>query len=235
MTFQPLRIPSLSDEIDRRIRDYILDNQLQPGDRLPGEADLARQLQVSRSAVREAFKALEALGIIEVRKGTGRFVKKGDLGALFQNLAYSILFDGKRILELLALRQTLEIGFIDQCIARISPEQLKRMEELLQCMREKAHAGESFFQEDIAFHRVLLSAAGNDLLLELLEVFVMVYGRARGKLFTVGTDLVGEFRRHQEIYQAVQDRDVARAKELIRQHFSSIEQRVIQAVQSQGG
>ena len=43
MTFQPLRIPSLSDEIDRRIRDYILDNQLQPGDRLPGEADLARQ------------------------------------------------------------------------------------------------------------------------------------------------------------------------------------------------
>jgi DNA-binding FadR family transcriptional regulator len=71
----PIRAISRSnvhDDIRNRISTYIQENGLQPGDRLPGEETLATRLGVGRPAVREALRALEAVGAVETRKGVGR-------------------------------------------------------------------------------------------------------------------------------------------------------------------
>ena len=229
MVFQPLRTPNLSEEIRKQVRDYILDNQLKPGDQLPTEAVLAEGLSVGRSAVREALKALEALGIIEVRPGKGRFVKKTDARTVLEGFAYTILLDRRNVRELLQVRKALESSFVGESIACISEKELSEMRALLQGWSAKVEKGEGFFEEDLEFHRTLFRPIGNEILLELLDLFMMVYGRARGKLFPGSSDM-RTVRDHEEILQAVEQRDVPRAQSLIQKHFGHIEKRVDQAI-----
>ncbi len=66
-SLQPIVSPNLNDLISERLKDYIIQNRLQPGDKLPTEDSLAQRLGVSRTAVREALRSLEALGLIETR------------------------------------------------------------------------------------------------------------------------------------------------------------------------
>jgi DNA-binding FadR family transcriptional regulator len=229
MAFQPLRTPNLNEEIRKQVRDYILDNQLRPGDRLPTESALAEQLSVGRSAVREALKAMEALGIIEVRAGKGRFVKKADVKVVLEVFAYTILLDRSSIRELLRVRKALESSFVGESIACMSEQDLEEMRALLEIMKAKAVTGESFFEEDLEFHRTLFRPIGNQLLLELLDLFMMVYRRARGRLFPVSSSMQ-TVREHDAIFGAVEQGDVSRAQELIQKSFSGIEKRVDQAV-----
>src|SRR5829696_5901829 len=72
---RPFSPVSRLEEVDERIKEYIAKNELRPGDRLPGESWFASQLGVGRPLVREAMKGLEAVGVIEARKGVGRFVR----------------------------------------------------------------------------------------------------------------------------------------------------------------
>ena len=233
MVFQPLRTRNLSEEIRSQVRDYILDNQLKPGAQLPTEAVLAEELSVGRSAVREALKALEALGIIEVRPGKGRFVKKVDARTVLEGFAYTILLDRRNVRELLQVRKALESSFVGESIARISEKELAEIRALLRGWSAKVEKGEGFFEEDLEFHRILFRPIGNELLLELLDLFMMVYGRARDKLFPGSSDM-RTVRDHEEILQAVEERDVPRAQSLILKHFGHIEKRVDQAVQGPG-
>ena len=96
--------------VQDELRSYIIDNQMQPGDRLPSETALAGRLGVSRNVVREAIKGLEALGLVEVRVGLGVFVKAADLDDFLTNFAYGLLFDGQSVLELYEIRQRLELS-----------------------------------------------------------------------------------------------------------------------------
>jgi len=229
MVFRPLRTLNLSDEIRNQVRDYILDKQLKPGDPLPTEIELADNLSVGRSAVREALKQMEALGILEVRPGKGRFVKKVDARTVLESFAYTILLDRRSVRELLEVRKALESSFVAESIARISEKELTEMRALLQGWAAKVETGEGFFQEDLEFHRILFRPIGNEILLELLDLFMMVYGRARGKLFPGSSDM-RTVQDHEAILKAVEQRDVPRAQSLIRAHFGHIEKRVNDAI-----
>ena len=229
MTFQSLRPRNLNEEIRKQVRDHILDNQLKPGDQLPTESALAEQLSVGRSAVREALKAMEALGIIEVRAGKGRFVKKADVKVILEGFAYTILLDRSSIRELLQVRKALESSFVRESIACVSEQDLEEVRALLETMKTKAVAGESFFEEDLEFHRTLFRPIGNELLLALLDLFMLVYRRARGKLFPISSN-IQIVMDHDAILLAVEQGDVSRAQELIQKSFSQIEKRVDQAM-----
>ena len=84
-TIQPIQLPSVHIEIQNRIKEYIIANNLQPDDPLPSEPQLAEQLGVSRAVVRESLRSLEALGVIYSRRGAGRFVSRFNLDPILQN------------------------------------------------------------------------------------------------------------------------------------------------------
>ena len=109
-TFSSLRSPSLVERVRQAIKSHIADASLKPGDPLPPETHMARELGVSRSAVREAVKSLEAAGLVEVRRGNGLFVGKFSFDTLLANLPYGLMQpDGTPLHELLEIRKVVTV------------------------------------------------------------------------------------------------------------------------------
>ncbi|MFA5851690.1 MAG: GntR family transcriptional regulator, partial [Spirochaetales bacterium] len=105
---------NLSSLVKENLKLYFIKNGLKSGDSIPTEHELAARLNVSRTAVREALKSLEALGIIEVRPGIGRFLKPFNFDAILENLSYGIDMDSNDFADILDVRISLEGVFLER-------------------------------------------------------------------------------------------------------------------------
>lgn len=223
---RPIRSRTIHQEVQDRIKEYILSNGLRPGDPLPSETQLAEQLQVSRAMIREALRSLESLGVIRSRRGEGRYVNTFSLDPIVRNLNYSMLFDAEDVSDILDVRECLEAGFIGQAIAAMDEETLGRLRELIRQMQEKADHGMEFLEEDLAFHREIFRVVGNHLLLKLLDVFWDVYKSLRDQRLRVVKNLQQEARNHAEILEAIEAGDAGLARQRLVDHFNGIKDRL---------
>ncbi len=165
--------------VQDELRAYIIDNRLQPGDRLPSENGLATRLGVSRNVVREAVKSLEALGLVEVRVGLGVFVKAADLDDFLTNFAYGLLFDGRSAVELYEIRRRLELSYVREAVRHLTPESIAEMERLFAEMEQEFAQDKEFILQDLALHRTLFHNVGNATLLKLFDIFGTIYANTR--------------------------------------------------------
>jgi DNA-binding FadR family transcriptional regulator len=217
----------LSETAQAAIKRYILDHRLQAGDLLPTEGRLAQVLGMSRTAVREAVKALEALGLLDARPGVGLIVRPFSFDPILDHLAYSLLVDRTSLLDLVFVRRQLEAGAIEAVAERASPAQLRVLRSLVDRMGERAARGEAFTEEDRFFHRALYTGLDNPLLLKLLDVFWQVYRRLRHQAPPIGdADLVRTWESHREIVEALERRDPAAARAATTQSLALLEQRI---------
>ena len=165
------KAPSLHVSVQESLRGYIVENRLAAGAPLPAEGELAQQLGVSRNSVREGVKALELLGMLEMRRGVGVFVKEFSFEPLLANLTYGLGDALTQIADVIAVRRALEVGMIDRTLERIGPEDIAALRETLEAMRGHAERGESFPDADRQFHRLMFRCLGNGVLTRLIEVF----------------------------------------------------------------
>ena len=230
-----VRSPSLHHSVQDAIKDYILTNALRPGDAIPSENELAKQLGVSRNSVREAVKSLESLGVLETRRGSGLFLRQFSFEPLFAGLAYGLLFDLHDLAELLELRRAVETGFIEAAIRRVDAAQIEELRGLVEQMRQRAKRGQGFPDEDRAFHRCLYERLGNRMLLRLIDTFWLAFSRAvqHAALLTDATPL-STYQDHLEIVEAIAARDVPRARLALGQHYAGIQTKLEHA-QATGG
>ncbi len=174
---QPLSSALRYRQVRDRIRDYILDHRLRGGDPLPSEGDLARQLGVSRNAVREGLRTLEAQWIIEVRRGSGSFVREVVLDDLLASFTYSLFFDSDSVHELYHIRQKLEENFLPAALASLPPQTVSELRRLLDRMRTCKSWGQEYMDYDMQLHRTIFSGVGNRTLLKLFDIFSVIYRR----------------------------------------------------------
>jgi GntR family transcriptional regulator, transcriptional repressor for pyruvate dehydrogenase complex len=161
---------ALTDEVIARIRTMIQSGELPPGARLPPEHQLATQMGISRSGIREAVKVLESARVLEVRRGDGTFVTSLAPALLLEGVGFAIeLLQGETLLEVMEVRRLLEPSAAAVAAERISDQQLDELDELLQNMRDAAADAEKLMQYDIAFHRAVVMATGNETLTSLLD------------------------------------------------------------------
>jgi DNA-binding FadR family transcriptional regulator len=210
------------------IKNYILENNLKAGDPLPAETELARQLGISRNSLREAAKALESVGILETRQGSGLFVKEFSFQPLLDNMSYGLLFDLRQLDELLQVRKILECSLIGDVIQKISEEQLNKLSEIKDKMRVKAELGEGFPEEDRQFHRVLFENQDNQVLLKLLDVFWLAFHKATNRADLRNNNPMSTYQDHMAIIEAIENRNVELARTTLEQHYASIEGRLEQ-------
>lgn len=216
------RPPSLFESTQSAIREFILTNNLKPGDMLPPEGEIARKLGVSRNAVREAIKGLESLGYVEARRGSGIFVGNFSLDLLLNNLPFELISDLEGLYELLQIRRILESAMMEAAIVNMTDEQLAGLREIVDGMRTRAEQSDSFPIEDRAFHRRLFESTGNKTLLKLLDVFWFTYSRASKHTGLEDYNPMNTYQDHLAIFQAVADRDVERARAALNQHYTSL-------------
>lgn len=164
------------------VKRYIEEHRLGGGDALPSEATLCQELGMSRATLREGLKALESLGIIRTRHGEGVFVAHFSFDPIVHNLPYSIAAQGASLRDLLEVRTALEVGMISQIAQRVGPADVAALRQLAQRMLERSERGESFAQEDRAFHAALFQCLGNPFLLSLVDLFWQVFTRLADRL-----------------------------------------------------
>ncbi|GMA15144.1 FadR family transcriptional regulator (plasmid) [Deinococcus metallilatus] len=208
------------------IKRYIEDHGLKPGDLLPPEAQLARDMGMSRLSLREGVKSLEALGILEAKQGEGIYVKAFTFDSIFENLPYSFATDGKSLRDLLQVRTALEEGLIGMVAGRATPEQLDHLERLARQMLQKAQAGETFEDEDREFHLALYEPLQNLFLNRLVELFWEVFRRLHGSANVTAWHLEQTAHDHLAILNALRARDHQRITEAMHAHFQQIHARL---------
>jgi GntR family transcriptional repressor for pyruvate dehydrogenase complex len=157
----------------------IVSGQLQPGDRLLKEDELASQLGLSRSSLREAVRSLTLVGILDVRQGDGTYVTSLRPEILLEAMSFVVDFHrDDSVLEFLEVRRLLESAATAMAALRVTAAQVAELRALLAAVPPESSV-EEFVANDLDFHRLLVSHCGNSVLASLLESISGPTHRAR--------------------------------------------------------
>jgi GntR family transcriptional repressor for pyruvate dehydrogenase complex len=212
---------------------------LRPGDRLPSERDLSEQLGVSRGTVREAVQFLQALGLLEVRHGSGTVVSRQSHDRQALQTLWRDWTAGNmgRIRELLEVRRGLDAFATELAARRQIPEALQSMADAIEQMRAAVRDEDvtTGVDADAAFHRAVGEATGNVALVDLVESIGRQLVQERAALWSAASRPQRSLAEHTEIYDAIRAGDPARARAAALAHLQSIEQEIGELTHDQGG
>ncbi|MFU8888910.1 MAG: FadR/GntR family transcriptional regulator [Trueperaceae bacterium] len=223
---------SLTEAVVEQLAEVIVGRERAPGERLPGERDLAKQLGVSRIVVREALVRLSQRGLVDVRPGVGSFVARMPETSVTDPLRLYLRRHRVGLAQLFELRDALEPAIAAaasrQADATLLDEMARNVELTLALAErtdldpEDAAAVEAFSWSDLAFHQLLAQASGNPLFELLLDPLI-------DRLLDVrrsGARLQGTARRaaegHREVFLAVAARDPEAAAARMARHLREV-------------
>jgi GntR family transcriptional repressor for pyruvate dehydrogenase complex len=203
----------------------IQSGELPPGARLPPEHQLATQMGISRSGVREAVKVLESARVLDVRRGDGTYVTSLAPALLLQGVGFAVeLLQGETLLEVMEVRRLLEPGATAVAAGRMADQQIEELGGLLDQMRASVHDPERLMDCDLAFHRVVIHATGNETLSSLLDGLSNRTMRARiWRGIVLGNVAQATIDEHQAIYLALKARDPLLANAAALMHVNTSE------------
>lgn len=167
LTFQPIQRDLLYTKIADAIVQYIKDNNLKSGDKIPSERMLAQEFNTSRNSVREALRVLERGHVIRVEMGKGAFITSEETEASFYLKLWRVNY-----MELLEIKGLLELHIIDKLCGNMTPDQIRSLEEPLMKMEEAAAMGSYLQNEDFIFHSRMRKIAGNSTMEQMLDTLV---------------------------------------------------------------
>lgn len=179
-------------DLQERIKKLIVDRRLPSGAPLPTEPELMEYLGASRNSVREALKALQAMGIVEIRHGFGTYVGSMSFAPMIEGLAFRTVAGHYRgedsLLQLLELREAVETGLVSRLAGRLPAADLVELDALVDRMEREAAEGAGLAETDRAFHATLYRGLDNALLSEVLEAFWDAFHRVQRDLVDVPQD-----------------------------------------------
>jgi len=221
--YKLVQISRLYEQIVQQIEELILNGQLKPGDQLPAERELAQQFGVSRTAVREAVKALREKGLVEAYSGKGTFVTNGTSQAIRQSLDLMIkIGEPGNLAQLEEVREILEPDIAALAATRVEEQHLATMREAIAVMDRSRQDPDAFIEADLDFHLSLAEAAANPIILSLIDSIVGLLREQRMKIFCVkGGPERGQYH-HKRILDAVEHRDPGAARQAMRAHLQQV-------------
>jgi GntR family transcriptional repressor for pyruvate dehydrogenase complex len=201
--YKIVRSSRLYEQILQQVEESIHQGAMKPGDQLPPERELAQQFGVSRTAVREAVKALQEKGLVEGYPGRGTFITDGTPYSMRQSLD-----------RMLRVGQAEGSGFLAEVREILEPE--------IAAMAATRGDAEAFIEADLDFHLSLAEAAANPLILSLIDSIVGLLREQRMGIFELeGGPERGQYH-HKEILEAIEHRDPAAARDAMKAHLRQV-------------
>ena len=222
---EPVKKIRLYENIVKQIQELIQKGELQPGERLPPERELAESLNVSRTSIREALRALEMMGYLESKVGVGggTYIKEITLDNIMPAFSQLLLKDEDFITELLEVRLYLEIEVANLAALRRTEEDVQRMQEAIEQMEREVQSGESGLNGDNEFHKALTEAADNRVLKQFADMCGHLLEVEREEhLKEYNGESQKALKDHKKILEAVRHRDEDTVQELMRNHIHHI-------------
>jgi GntR family transcriptional regulator, transcriptional repressor for pyruvate dehydrogenase complex len=211
--------PTTRDRVVDHVRRLIEAGRLEPGDRLPGERDLALELGLSRPSVRSGLEALEAMGVVVSRRGAGTFIAEGppDLGAEPLSLLASLHHFTPN--EMFEARLVLEVGVAGLAARNAGAEHLAAMAEETTEMFASLADPAAFLRHDVRFHRAVASGCGNRVLAALMEMVAAQFYELRKETVALARDMHDSAEMHRRIFRAIRARDADAARLAMTEHL----------------
>lgn len=221
--YSTIHASRLYEQIIEQIQNLVKAGALRPGDKLPPERELAEQFGVSRTAVREAVKALSEKGLVEIQPGRGTFITNFTLTMMRDSLDLVVKAGlPNSVAHLNEVRTLLEPGIAALAAERITAADIQTLEQAVQAMDEAMHNADAFAGADLEFHLALARATQNPLIPILLDPIVDQLREHRKRIFLVeGGPQRGQYH-HYRILAAVSQRDSAAAREAMCDHLKQV-------------
>jgi GntR family transcriptional repressor for pyruvate dehydrogenase complex len=220
---EPVKATRIYEEIVRQIRGMIAEGRLKSGDQLPPERDLAEKFLVSRTSVREALRALESLGLVEIRPGEGTFVRGVSVESLVQPLAMVMASGREAIAELFEARRLLEPQIAALAATRATLGEMQEMERILDEQGAEITNGGTGIQQDAQFHAAIGAAAHNRAITRIVNAIVDLLAQSREEALSTPGRPERSHEAHRRILLAITKHDTEGAREAMLDHLVTVE------------
>ena len=224
--YSTVRSARLYEQISEQIQDRIMAGQLRPGDKLPPERELAQQFGVSRTAVREAVKALHEKGLLEVQPGKGTFISNitATTSEVMRDSLDLIVNVGlaNGLVHLMQVRALFEPSIAAVAAEMATPADVEALQHAVETMDTALDDADVYVEADLDFHRALAKATQNSLITILLDPIIDLLREQRKRIFLVaGGPERGQFH-HKRILEAVATRNPVAAREAMTVHLKQV-------------
>jgi len=217
-------------EVVKQLTSLLTRGDLAPGSRLPSERVLSDQLGVGRSAVREALAALEILGIVTVRPGSGTYLRDSMSELLPTALSWGLMLSASHTDELIEVRGGLEVQATMLAATRIDDTGLAVLRTQLTIMAESFTDFEAFIAADARFHLQIAESSGNAILRDLLQSVRSLLRLWVERGLREVEQAQDAYEEHLAVYDALVSRDHETATAAMRAHMATAAARVSNAV-----
>ncbi len=220
---QKVKRDTLSQQVTQSLIALIDARDLAPGDTLPSEAQLALEFGASRPVIREALKALQGEGIIEVVTGKNAVIKPISSTMLRKFFERAIAMKSASFRDLIEVRQGLELQSVTLAAQRCGDADIAALEGVMAQMRDHLQDHVRFAEYDVAFHLHIASAAHNPMIYYLLESIrdAMRDNVLQGmRIRFSAEDYARVVARHEAILQALREHNVGAAQQAMQEHFT---------------
>lgn len=224
-------ISQLVNRLTMYFADEILEGRLKRGDQIESDRELAKKLNVGRSAVREALKVLDVLGMIDIRLGQGTYITSRETNFFSVPLSWSLFLDGAQVKSILQVRGALELRAVQlaaQCEDKNKLDKLTdiyyRMQKTFQESKDSdnlQHALQETLDADIEFHTCIAECSGNPIILSMLTTIRNFLKRVSGTGMVDAEQLQAVVEEHQKLYGAIISGNVEAATETMMKHLAA--------------
>ena len=225
--YSPIHSGRLYEQIVAQIEERILNGELRPGDKLPAERELADQFGVSRTAIREAMKALTHSGLVVIHPGRGTFVT--DISSKVVRHSFDMLVRGSNetgIRDLIEVREILEPEIAALAAVRAGSEDIESMEEAVRAMDMAMDDPETFIEADLDFHLALAQGSNNVLIPALIDTLVELLREHRKRAASVEGGMSRGQPYHKIILDAIKNNDANAARDSMRGHLEQVRKEI---------
>ncbi|MEO3756296.1 FadR/GntR family transcriptional regulator [Streptomyces sp. B6B3] len=211
--------PRLYEQVLDRLRAYVAESGLGPGDRLPPERELAQRLGVSRASVKQAIVVLEVQGLVEVRHGGGTYLVRGSLEA---EPVEALMERRRRLPDVLEAREALETKLAELAAERRTPDDLAALRSALDHMAEEVRAGGHGIEGDRRFHAAVTAAAHSALLAEFMRSIAEQITESRNESLRQPGRPRRSLAQHRAILDAIDAQQPGKAAAAMRRHVRTV-------------
>ncbi len=232
--YQRVKPKKVSEEIIEQIKTLVKDGKLQPGEQLPPERALAEMLGVGRPTLREALKHLEALGMVDIRKRRGIFVKNISTPMVSNSLRQMFREDRGMLPYLYEMRKDIEIAAAGLAAQRRTKADLAAILEPVDQMEKQHKSGSFSIQDDMRFHMAIARATHNFLRVHIMQHIFDISGEflenVSNRLGRTPADLTHVMVQHRRVFEAISDQDPQRSRIEMEKHLDWVENQWLRVI-----
>lgn len=224
---KPIKKINVAEQAINKIYELVKEKNLKEGDKLPPERELVKILEISRSSLREAIRALEMIGVINVTQGRGMVIESSKISnSIIKPLAFSIILNKNTFLELFEARKLIEVECAGLAAERVTTPELKKVKEIYNQLIKHQHNREKSIKYEIKLHEEITEIAKNNILGDILSSIKKLLRESRDTTVPSQGVTLKTINFHEKLIQVFEAKDASKARKLMFEHLDIVSKRL---------